>query len=71
MPLELHRDGNMTMKLLVATLLHDIGLIDQHKTSNCQCFTLNSAMQAEQLCKYHHYPKEKTDLIADAILTSI
>lgn len=52
---------------LVAALLHDIGLIDQHKTSNCQCFTLNSAIQAEQLCQHHHYPENKINLVTNAI----
>lgn len=52
---------------LVAALLHDVGLLDQHEPQQCKCFTLNSAIQAEQLCKHHHYPKTKIDLITDAI----
>ncbi|MCU4415045.1 hypothetical protein KTH71_13535 [Acinetobacter sp. WU_MDCI_Axc73] len=52
---------------LVAALLHDLGLIDPHRAPNCQCFTLNSAIQAEQLCQNHHYSQEKTDLVTDVI----
>lgn len=52
---------------LVAALLHDIGLVDQHESTNCQCFTLKSAIKAEHLCQHHHYTKNKIDLITDAI----
>ena len=53
--------------LLIASLMHDVGLTDHQTQYACQCFTLESALRSEKLCAEHHYPKEKTDNISDAI----
>ncbi len=53
--------------LLIASLMHDVGLADHQTQYACQCFTLESALRSEKLCAEHHYPKEKTDNISDAI----
>lgn len=51
----------------VASLMHDLGLVEHLEQYSCQCFTFESALRAENLCSKHHYPKEKTDNISEAI----
>ena len=62
--------------LLIASLMHDIGLINQGSNDGsepypkpyvCQCFTFESALRSESLCTKHHYSKDKTNNISDAI----
>ena len=62
--------------LLIASLTHDIGLMNQGSNDGsephsqqftCQCFTFESALRSESLCTKHHYSKDKTKNISDAI----
>ncbi|SPL69583.1 HD domain-containing protein [Acinetobacter stercoris] len=54
--------------LLFASLIHDLGLISpKSEYSTCQCFTFKSALQAEDLCKKHHHPQDRTENISNAI----
>ena len=59
-----HFDGE---SLLIASLMHDLGIVEHLEQYACQCFTFESALRSEKLCAEHHYPKEKTDNISDAI----
>ncbi len=57
---------------LIASLMHDIGLVNQSlgghlEPFSCLCFTFESALRSESLCARHHYPKEKTHNISEAI----
>lgn len=59
-----------TEALLLAALLHDIGLTSAHLPhKGCQCFTLESALCFDKIAKKHHYPADKTQLVKDAICT--
>ena len=51
----------------IASLMHDLGLVEHLEQYSCQCFAFESALRAENLCSKHHYPKEKTDNISEAI----
>lgn len=51
----------------IASLMHDLGLVEHLEQYSCQCFTFESALRAEHLCTKHHYPKEKTANISEAI----
>ncbi|RZG44154.1 HD domain-containing protein [Acinetobacter wuhouensis] len=53
--------------LLIASLMHDVGLADHQAQYSCQCFTLESALRSESLCAKHDFPQDKTDNISDAI----
>lgn len=53
--------------LLIASLMHDLGLIEHLEHYSCQCFTFESALRSESLCAKHHYPKDRTDNISNAI----
>ncbi len=53
--------------LLIASLMHDVGLADHQTQYSCQCFTLESALRSESLCAKHDFPQYKTDNISDAI----
>ncbi len=53
--------------LLIASLMHDVGLADHQTQYACQCFTLESALRSESLCAKHDFPQDKTDNISDAI----
>ncbi|OTG80401.1 hypothetical protein B9T27_13510 [Acinetobacter sp. ANC 4648] len=59
--------------LLIASLIHDLGLVDDTVAYNeqCKCFTYASALHAEDLCKKHHYPEDKTENISNAICLHI
>ena len=50
----------------VACLMHDLGL-NQNSSETCQCFTLASALKAEQLCLAHDYPEDRMTNISNAI----
>lgn len=54
-------------ELLIACLMHKIGLTDTLLPESCHCFTYASALQAERLCHLQHYPEGKTQNIANAI----
>ena len=53
--------------LLIASLMHDLGLVDHSTHYACQCFTLESSLRSEKLCKKFHYSQEKTENISNAI----
>lgn len=53
--------------LLIASLMHDLGLVEHLEHYSCQCFTFESALRSESLCVKHHYPKDKIDNISNAI----
>ncbi|MFW2076727.1 HD domain-containing protein [Acinetobacter sp. ULE_I010] len=53
--------------LLIASLMHDLGLVDHLEQYACQCFTSESALRTESLCAKHHYQKDKTENISNAI----
>lgn len=53
--------------LLIASLMHDLGLVDSAPPDTCQCFSYHSALLAEQLCQQHDYPIPQTENIANAI----
>ena len=53
--------------LLIASLMHDLGLVKHLEHYSCQCFTFESALRSEGLCKKHHFDKYKTDNISNAI----
>lgn len=53
--------------LLIASLMHDLGLVEHLEQYSCQCFTFESALRSESLCVKHHYPKDKVDNISGAI----
>lgn len=53
--------------LLIASLMHDLGLVEHLDSYTCSCFTFESALRSERLCIKHDYPKDKTDNISNAI----
>ena len=53
--------------LLIASLMHDLGLVEHLEQYSCQCFTFESVLRSESLCAKHHYQKHKTHNISDAI----
>lgn len=53
--------------LLIACLMHDLGLVDHLEQYACQCFSFESALRAEALCIKHHYPANQTENISNAI----
>lgn len=53
--------------LLIASLMHDLGLVEHLEHYSCQCFTFESTLRSESLCVKHHYPKDKIDNISNAI----
>ncbi|OTG67656.1 hypothetical protein [Acinetobacter silvestris] len=55
--------------LLIASLIHDLALVDDNlnRQQQCKCFTYASALHAEALCKKHNYPQDKTENISNAI----
>ncbi|AMW79003.1 hypothetical protein AMD27_08980 [Acinetobacter sp. TGL-Y2] len=53
--------------LLIASLMHDLSLIEHLEHYSCQCFTFESSLRSESLCVKHHYPKDKIDNISNAI----
>ena len=53
--------------LLIASLMHDLGLMNHFEQYSCQCFTHESALRSEKLCSQHNYPKNKTENISNAI----
>lgn len=53
--------------LLIASLMHDLGLIEHLEHYSCQCFTFESSLRSESLCVKHHYPQDRTDNISNAI----
>ena len=54
----------------VACLMHDLGL-NPNSPETCQCFTLASALKAEQLCVAHDYPKDRMTNISNSICLHI
>lgn len=52
---------------LIASLMHDLGLVEHLEQYSCECFAFESALRAESLCSKHHYPQQKTDNISEAI----
>lgn len=52
---------------VIASLMHDLGLVEHLEQYSCQCFAFESALRAENLCSKHHYPQQKTDNISEAI----
>lgn len=54
--------------LLLAALLHDIGLTDSHlHQKGCLCFTAESAHHFKLIADKHHYCPKKIHLVQDAI----
>ena len=53
--------------LLIASLMHDVGLADHQTQYACQCFTLESTLRSESLCAKHDFPQDKTDNVSNAI----
>lgn len=53
--------------LLIASLMHDLGLVDHLDSYTCSCFTFESALRSEIICIKHDYPKDKINNISDAI----
>lgn len=57
--------------LLLACLMHNIGLTDALLPEHCHCFSYASALKAEKLCHSRHYPESKTLNISNAICLHI
>ncbi len=57
--------------LLIACLLHDLGLTDSHVQSpagqHCGCFTLTGAEAAKAWANSVNYPAQKAEVVADMI----
>lgn len=53
--------------LLIASLMHDLGLVDSTPSQSCYCFSYLSALKAEQLCQQHAFPVQRTENISNAI----
>jgi len=55
--------------LLVASLMHDLGIADQAgaQASGCACFTGHSADRAMQLARQHGWLEGRTQALGDAI----
>ncbi|TCM68357.1 cyanamide hydratase family protein with HD domain [Acinetobacter calcoaceticus] len=53
--------------LIIASLMHDLGLLTPETAQPCHCFSYASALKAEQLCQRHDIAQAKIDQIADAI----
>lgn len=52
---------------VIASLMHDLGLVEHLEQYSCQCFTFESALRVENLCAKHHYAEERMNNISDAI----
>lgn len=52
---------------VISCLMHDLGLVDHLEAYACQCFTLESAIRAKNLCLKHRYPQHKMENISNAI----
>ena len=53
--------------LLVASLLHDVGLSDRRRSESCRCFTLDSAIAAAGVLGKAGWDEARTTVVADAI----
>ncbi|MCG8691128.1 MAG: HD domain-containing protein [Minwuiales bacterium] len=55
--------------LYVASLLHDLGVVDAHfgKNQRAHCFAVEGALAAETLLNQHGMEPERTETVADAI----
>ncbi len=70
MALAADRQGQVDEELLlVASLMHDLGLADQAgaQASGCACFTGHSADMAMQLARRHGWVEARTQALGDAI----